>query len=77
MHKLIVPAFVGLTCVVSLSAQAPSPVASHAPAPLTAESEKELFTRYCVGCHSEKAKAAGVDSSRKLTIDSIDFSDVH
>src|SRR5947208_760687 len=58
------------------------PVAAHttAAAPVTnvlnADSEKELFTRYCVGCHNEKAKNAGVDSSRKLTIDSIDFKDV-
>ncbi|HXD72632.1 MAG TPA: DUF1592 domain-containing protein [Vicinamibacterales bacterium] len=44
---------------------------------MNAEQEKELFTRYCVGCHNEKAKAAGVDSSRKLQIDTIDFNDVH
>jgi hypothetical protein len=61
---------------VSTSAQTPAPVASHAPAGLTAETEKELFTRYCVSCHNEKAKTAGVDSSRKLTVDSIDFKDV-
>ncbi len=67
--------------MVGVSGQAPAPVASHAAAPatpaLTADQEKELFTRYCVGCHNEKAKAAGVDSSRKLTIDGIDFKDVH
>ncbi|HUK36082.1 MAG TPA: DUF1592 domain-containing protein [Vicinamibacterales bacterium] len=52
------------------------PAASHEETALTADAEHDLFTRYCVGCHSEKAKAAGVDSSRKLTIDTIDFHDV-
>jgi mono/diheme cytochrome c family protein len=88
MKHVIVAAFVGLTAVAVLSAQAPAPARKAAPAQpvpaavqaaggLNAESEKELFTRYCVGCHNEKAKTAGVDSSRKLTIDSIDFKDVH
>src|SRR4029077_6544771 len=87
MNKVIVAAFIGLTAVVGTSAQTkapavkagpvpPVPVASHAATELNADSEKELFTRYCVGCHNEKAKASGVDSSRKLTIDSIDFKDV-
>src|SRR5437764_7167900 len=80
MNKVIVAAFIGLTAVVGVYAQAPAPAASHptSPAPaLTADQEKELFTRYCVSCHNEKAKASGVDSSRKLTVDSIDFTDVH
>ncbi len=88
MNKVIVSAFIGLTAVVTTSAQtpapastvtapAPAPVASHDAGALNPQSEKELFTRYCVGCHNEKAKAAGVDSSRKLTIDTIDFADVH
>ena len=54
-----------------------TPVAAHAANEQTATTERELFTRYCVGCHSEKAKAAGMDSSRKLTIDNIDFANVH
>jgi hypothetical protein len=61
----------------SAQAPAPAPVAAHVATGLTADSERELFTRYCVSCHNEKAKTAGVDSSRKLTIDSIDFKDVH
>src|SRR5215471_7119440 len=55
----------------------PNPVASHTTeTELTADAEHDLFARYCVSCHNEKAKAAGVDSSRKLTIDTIDFHDV-
>jgi hypothetical protein len=56
---------------------APTPVPAHAENELTADAEHDLFTRYCVGCHNEKAKSSGVDSSRKLTIDTIDFHDVH
>ena len=25
-----------------------------------------MLTQYCIACHSEKAKAAGMDSARKL-----------
>ena len=91
MNRLIVAAFIGLTSVVVSSAQAPvtarplatkttatvTPVAAHAANTLTAAAERDLFTRYCVGCHSEKARAAGMDSSRKLTIDNVDFANVH
>src|SRR5689334_2436508 len=54
----------------------PVPAVAHEENELTAETEHDLFARYCVSCHNEKAKASGVDSSRKLTIDSIDFHDV-
>src|SRR5580765_326980 len=85
MNKLIIVAFIGLSGVVITSAQAPAPAGrTRAAAPirpasseLTATAEHDLFARYCVNCHSEKAKAAGMDSSRKLTIDNIDFADVH
>src|SRR5215467_12913674 len=65
------------------SAQAPAaptpiaPAVAHPASDLTASAVHDLFTRYCVGCHSEKAKAAGMDSARKLTIDNVDFSNVH
>jgi len=36
-----------------------------------------LLNRYCVGCHSERAKAAGMDSARKISLDSIDLTNVH
>jgi hypothetical protein len=44
---------------------------------LTAEAERDLLNRYCVSCHSERAKAAGMDSARKITLDSIDLANVH
>ena len=33
---------------------------------LDAAAERDLLNRYCVGCHSERAKAAGMDSARKI-----------
>src|SRR5262249_43772066 len=55
---------------------APAPAVAHDANELTADAEHDLFARYCVSCHNEKAKASGVDSSRKLTIDNIDFRDI-
>ncbi len=49
----------------SLGAQPPA-----SPAP--SSSQRALLDRYCVGCHSQRAKAAGQDSARKLTLDDLD-----
>ena len=52
-------------------------VLSDPPRPATdAASERQLLERYCFSCHSERAKAAGVDSARKLTLDALDTSSV-
>jgi hypothetical protein len=42
----------------------------------SASDERTLLNRYCVSCHNEKARAAGMDSSRKLVLDSLDLGDV-
>src|SRR5882724_10410737 len=43
----------------------------------TAESpQKALINQYCSGCHSERAKAAGIDSAKRLTLDSLDVAHV-
>ena len=87
MNRFIFAAFIGLTCAV-LSAQAPasaparpgprpSTAAKAVPSELTADAERELLSRYCVSCHSERAKAAGMDSARKLVLDNVDLTDVH
>src|SRR3954452_1412660 len=96
MNRVIFAGFIGLTCAVALSAQAPAPAppaarssrqatssaavpaAPGGPAPvLDAAAERDLLNRYCVGCHSERAKAAGMDSARKISLDSIDLTNVH
>jgi hypothetical protein len=43
----------------------------------TAESpQKALINQYCIACHSERAKAAGVDSAKRITLDSLDVAHV-
>jgi hypothetical protein len=34
--------------------------------------QKAFITQYCIACHSERAKAAGMDSARKLALDALD-----
>ena len=34
--------------------------------------QKAFMNQYCVACHSERAKAAGMDSARKLAVDGLD-----
>ena len=52
----------------------PTPrLASTAPAPtITAEAQRAFLNQYCMACHSERAKAAGLDSARRLTMDPLD-----
>jgi len=38
----------------------------------SAEAQRALLDRYCVGCHSQRAKAAGQEAARKLTLDDLD-----
>jgi mono/diheme cytochrome c family protein len=61
---------------------APAPARTAAPAAppsqaggsasFSADEEQKLLARYCVACHSERAKAAGMDSARKLAVDALD-----
>ena len=53
------------TAGLSLAAQPPASPAASSP-------QRALLDRYCVGCHSQGAKAAGQDSARKLTLDDLD-----
>src|SRR5258706_1105130 len=64
-----------------------SPVQSRGPAtgdgrPQTADPrldaarEQQLLQQFCYACHSERAKAAGLDSARKLTLDTLDTTNV-
>src|SRR5688572_19675581 len=41
-------------------------------ATISDEQQKAFLTQYCVACHSERAKTAGMDSARKLTVDTLD-----
>src|SRR5437660_2407378 len=37
---------------------------------------RAVITQYCSTCHSDKAKAAGMDSARKIDFDRLDIADV-
>ena len=58
------------------AARQQSAVSAPASPTMAAASERQLLDRYCVSCHNEKARAAGVDSSRKLALDSLDVAQV-
>jgi Protein of unknown function (DUF1592)/Protein of unknown function (DUF1588)/Protein of unknown function (DUF1587)/Protein of unknown function (DUF1585)/Protein of unknown function (DUF1595) len=53
-------------------AAAPSAAAQPPSAPAPSSPQRALLDRYCVGCHSQNARAAGQDSSRKLILDDLD-----
>jgi mono/diheme cytochrome c family protein len=57
-------------------AQTATPQQAQAQLVTTAEQEKQMLTQYCVACHGERAKASGMDSARKLTLDAMDPGDV-
>src|SRR6267378_560802 len=63
--------FLIVGCIVFLS----SVLAGNAQnAPTSAQ--PAIVSQYCVTCHSERAKAAGMDSARKLTLDALDLTNV-
>ena len=47
--------------------QSPAPTAS------SVSAQQAIINQYCATCHSERAKAAGMDSARKLTLDRLDL----
>jgi mono/diheme cytochrome c family protein len=67
--------FAGVVSVAVLKAQGPQ--APDGPPPvITAAREQQLFQQFCYACHSERAKVAGLDSAKKLTLDTLDTSNV-
>src|SRR5216683_636077 len=69
--------FVSATGGQPAAAQAATPPAgasqsAPAPAPAAGSPQRVLLDRYCVGCHSQRAKAAGQEPARKLTLDDLD-----
>jgi len=64
----------------SAAAQTPAPPAAPA-APAAqpaapASPQRALVDRYCVGCHNQRAKAAGQEPARKITLDDLDLAHV-
>jgi len=42
----------------------------------SASTPRAVLDRYCVTCHNERAKAAGLEPARKLTLDQLDLAHV-
>src|SRR5258705_9434061 len=56
------------------SAQAAAPLAragQSTPAAAAGPAPRALLDRYCVGCHNQRAKEAGQEPARKLTLDNL------
>src|SRR5260370_26778082 len=54
----------------------PASQSGTAPATAPASPERALLNQYCVGCHNQRAKAAGQEAARKLTLDDLDVARV-
>src|SRR5579871_3522543 len=42
----------------------------------TAATERTLLNQYCVGCHNQKAKAAGQAPAMAITLDNLDTANI-
>jgi mono/diheme cytochrome c family protein len=74
----VVLLLVGLVSASSIfiSALRAQAVGGPAPPVITAAREQQLFQQFCYGCHNERVKAMGLDSSKKLTLDTLDTANV-
>jgi mono/diheme cytochrome c family protein len=52
------------------------PVSAPAAASIPPDAQRAFLNQYCMACHSEKMKAAGLDSARRLTMDGLDPANV-
>ena len=43
---------------------------------MTDDEQRAFLKQYCMACHSERAKAAGMDSARKLSVEALDPANV-
>ncbi len=58
--------------VVSCQASVPQRQSSNA----SAATHRAILDRYCVTCHNERSKAAGLEPARKLTLDQLGLAHV-
>jgi mono/diheme cytochrome c family protein len=66
-----------MSLVFVVSGQTPSQRTSTAgPTADAVAAQKAIVTQYCMTCHSDKAKAAGMDSARKIDFDALDIGHV-
>jgi hypothetical protein len=65
-------AFTAVTETAGPQPSQPTPPAAAAQVP----PQRVLLDRYCVGCHSQRGKAAGQEPARKLTLDDLDIAHI-
>ena len=70
------PAAIPATPAVQGPARPPATAAGVPLAAFSAANERQLLDKYCVACHSAAARTAGIDSARKLTVDSLDVANI-
>ncbi len=75
---LMVSCVATMLFVVAVTGQTANPRAAQSPttAPAEVSPQRALINQYCVGCHSQRGKAAGQEASRKITLDDLDITHV-
>ena len=68
--KILVGSVAIILGVIGMSGQAPK--AAPTATVTSADAEKAFFSQYCYGCHNQAAKARGVESALRLTLDQLD-----
>ncbi len=69
---VILPFVLGVTGQTAAPrAQAPAQPAAPQPTP-PVSAQRALLNQYCVGCHNTRARTAGQEAARKLTLDDVD-----
>src|SRR5262245_52891083 len=66
-QRFLIGAFLAILAVIPVSGQGPRPSAS-APAGATADQQRAVLDKYCVGCHNARLKTGG------LMLDQLDLS---
>src|SRR3989441_1724757 len=73
---LVIGSLAMLSLVIAICGKtAGQPAQSAAPSDAVA-AQRAIVTQYCSTCHSDKAKAAGMDSARKIDFDALDIAHV-
>src|SRR5712691_12118276 len=73
---LLLAGAVSASSIFAAALSASSQASAGQPA-IDAAREQQLLQQFCYACHSERARAAGLDSAQKLALDTLDTSNVH
>ena len=75
---LAIGCFAATPIIVAATGQNPRPAQDSRPSAVatSASAQRALLDRYCVGCHNQRGKAAGLEPARKITLDDLDVTRV-